>query len=619
MNDNVQKKIGRNKPPRVQITYDLETEGAIIQKSLPCIIGLISDLTMFIDETDKINQYNERKFVYIDMDNFNDVLKSFKPAATVKIGLDPTKLESIVVKFKEIGNFHPLYLIENIPLLKERYDKRLKLSDLKVRLSNSYKLFEGGVLLLTGKETNIEKIFEGFNFISEDQKKYLLEIFGLLVGMTNVEDHPIISVSNTIDAIDKEINLLLNQALHSEEYQKLEASWLGVQYLIKNLELGDNLKLRILNAKFKEVNNDLLRALDFDQSFLFQKLYEEEYGTYGGMPYTCLLFDHLIEKNQEELSFLHKFSEVVSAAHIPTSIGVKSTFFDLDDYTLLHRPRTISKIFNSPEYAKFKSFRDRDESRYVNLILPSFMGRIPFGPKTNNIETLNFTEDVSSHDKFCWTNSVYSYGCNIGLAFSRYNWFASIIGPENGGMVSNLPVYIFKTLDGDVCIKCPSETSITDRREKELSEQGFICLCHCKDCDYSVFFSGQSANKPAVFDKDIANSNARLSARFQYMLNCSRFAHYIKCIMRDKIGNFADRLSVEKFLTKWITQYVLAMDEAPQEVKAQYPLREAKITVVDIPGKPGCYDSIIYLRPHFQMEELTVSLRLVARIPTPGT
>jgi type VI secretion system protein ImpC len=657
MNDNIQKKIGRNRPPRVHITYDLETEGAIIKKELPCIMGLIADLTGYRDAADPISEYNDRKFVFLDADNIDDVLRSFKPAVNISIGLpkestdqkkDTSKAtdtakatdaskkddkttqskmapnttnqssdasESILIKFKSINDFHPLFLIKNLPLLNTRFERRKTLTEIKTKITNNYKLFVAATDLMTKKASDSASALKDFKFLSDTQKTYLTTLFDTCKEINYIEENAILSINAEIAHLDSEINILLNQALHNPDYQKLEGSWLGLKYMLSNIELNESLKLRILNANFKEVSEDVVRAMDFDQSFLFQKLYEEEYGSYGGNPYTCLLIDQYITKDAQNIAYLHKLAEVVSAAHIPTSLGIDPSVFDIESYEYLHKPRIISKIFELPELIKFRSFRERDEARYVSFVLPRFMSRVPYGPKTEPIEGLNFTEEACDHTKFSWSNSVYVYGAKIGHSFGMYSWFASIIGPENGGMVTNLPVYVFQSRDGDKCIKCPTETAITDRREKELSEQGFIALCHCKDTDYSVFFSGQSANKPLKFNKTEANSNARVSARFQYMLNCSRFAHYIKCIMRDKIGSFSDRASIEKFLSTWIADYVLLMDEAPQEVKAQYPLREAKIIVVDVPGKPGCYDSIIYLRPHFQMEELTVSLRLVARIP----
>lgn len=615
MSDNIQKKIGRNRSPRVQITYDLETEGAFIIKELDCVIGIIADLTGTRDETDPITSYRERKFVFVDADNLDDVLKSFKPMAIVKVGLDPQKMESYPVKFQKISDFHPIFIIKSVPILNERYEKRSKLSDLLTRISNSSKLFDAASALIGGKEKDPAKAIEWYKFISEEQKAHMLEIFQLCIGLKSIDDNAILSIQDSVATLDTEINTMLNQALHTPEYQKLEGSWFGIKYLVQNAEFGESLKLRILNASMKEVGEDITRALDFDQSFLFQKLYEEEYGTFGGMPYTCLLVDHLITRMQEDFTFLHKLSEVVCSAHIPTSIGVDSQLFDLDSFTDLSKIRILAKILDSKELFALKSFKERDEARYISLVLPRFMGRIPYGKKTNPIDGLTFEEDVSTHDKFCWSNSIYSYGCKIAQSFSRFHWFASIIGVENGGMVENLPVYTYKASDGDTVIKCPTEVTITDRREKELSDKGFISLCHCKDTNYAVFFSGQSANSPPLYSKNEANANARLSARFQYMLNCSRFAHYIKCIMRDKVGNFSDKLSIERFLTEWITRYVLAMDEAPQEIKAKYPLREAKIIVEEVLARPGSYDAIIYLKPHFQMEELTVSLRLVARIP----
>jgi type VI secretion system protein ImpC len=614
MNESIQKKLGRIKPPRVHITYDLETEGAIIKKSLPCIIGIVADLSG--KKAEDFMPYEDRKFVYIDPDNLNDVIKSAQPTVEISITVNE-QAQSVVVKFNSIDDLHIKNIVLNTPFLKEKFDYRLSVSDLKVRLANNGKFLNIAKKILKDKLTDAAPEFAEYKFISENQKTQILNLFTIFVKLTanSTDENPLVIIQKEIENIDKEMNLILNQILHDPAFKRLEGTWKGIHYMIKNLSIGASLKIRVLNADINELSDDLSKALEFDQSTLFKKLYEEEYGTYGGNPYTCLLVDHFIGRNSNDFMFLHNLVDVVACAHIPTVLGADSTIFDLESYETLHVPRDIAKIFDSPELIKFKTFRDREDSRYLSLVMPKFMSRLPYHPQIMKIEGINFIEDVEDHNKFTWSNSIYVYGTKIGETYERFGWFSSIIGPENGGMVSNLPVYVYKTKDGDHLVKCPTEATITDRREKELSEQGFIALCYCKDTDYSVFFSGQSINRPLLFDKAIANSNARLSARFQYILNTSRFAHYIKCIMRDKIGTFSTRVDIEEFLNRWISQYVLLSPEASQEIKAEYPLSEAKVVVVDMPGKPGCYNAIIYLKPHFQMEELTVSLRLVAKIP----
>jgi type VI secretion system protein ImpC len=320
------------------------------------------------------------------------------------------------------------------------------------------------------------------------------------------------------------------------------------------------------------------------------------------------------------MELLQKVSQVAAAAHAPFLTAAHPKLFDLDTFEHLGGPRDLSKIFESLEMIKWNSFRETEDSRYVAMLLPRVLIRLPYGANTLPAEGLNFEEDVAGADtsKFCWTNPAYILGQRITNAFSLYKWTAAIRGVEGGGIVEGLPAYTFKTTDGDIALKCPTETAITDRREKELSDLGFIALCHCKGTDYAAFFGGQTTQKPKIYNQESANANASLSARLPYILAASRFAHYIKVMMRDKIGSFLTRDNVEKYLNTWIASYVVINDNASNPVKARFPLREARIDVYEVPGKPGSYRSVIYLRPHFQMEELTVSIRMVATLPPPA-
>lgn len=431
---------------------------------------------------------------------------------------------------------------------------------------------------------------------------------------------PIALINAVIAEIDQKIQTQLNVIMHHEDFQALEGSWRGLHYLVMNTETGTSLKLRLLNASKKELLNDLESAVEFDQSQLFKKIYEEEYGTFGGHPYSCLLGDYSFTRHPQDMEFLAKMAGVASAAHAPFIAAAHPRLFDLDSFEQLGVPRDMSKIFESLELIKWTSFRNSEESRYIALTLPRVLIRMPYGAATVPAEGLNFEEDVEGavSSKFCWTNPAYILSQRITNAFALYGWTAAIRGVEGGGIVEGLPSYTFKTTDGDIALKCPTETAITDRREKELSDLGFIALCHCKGTDYAAFFGGQTTQKPKTYNLDSANSNSSLSARLPYILAASRFAHYIKVIMRDKIGSFLTKDNISTYLNTWIANYILLNDDAPQNVKARYPLREARIDVYEIPGKPGSYRSVVYLRPHFQMEELTASIRLVATLPPPA-
>jgi type VI secretion system protein ImpC len=284
----------------------------------------------------------------------------------------------------------------------------------------------------------------------------------------------------------------------------------------------------------------------------------------------------------------------------------------------LGKPRDLAKVFDTVEYAKWKSFRESDDSRYVALTLPRFLGRLPFDPKEGNTtEGFNYVESVdgTNHDKYLWVNAAYAFGARLTSAFENYGWCAAIRGVEGGGLVEDLPTHTFKTDDGEVALKCPTEIAITDRREKELSDLGFVPLVHCKNTDYAAFFGAQSVQKSKKYDNPAANANAALAAQLQYIFSVCRIAHYLKSMMRDKIGSFASAGNVETFLNSWISQYVLADDSASHEAKAKYPLREASVEVQEVPGRPGTYRAVAFVRPHFQLDELSVSLRLVAELP----
>ncbi len=428
------------------------------------------------------------------------------------------------------------------------------------------------------------------------------------------------TINSRIAQIDHLLSLQLNEILHHPAFQKLEASWRGIKYMMDQSETSSMLKIRVLNVSKKELLRDLQRAPEFDQSVMFKKIYEDEFGIFGGEPFGALVGDYEFSKHPEDIELLEKVSQVAAGAHAPFLTAAAPELLNLDSFAQLGDPRDIGKIFDSTEFAKWKSFRASEDSRYVGLTMPRVLVRLPYGKDTKPIDDFSYEEGVdgTDHSKYLWGNAAYALGARLTTAFAQYGWCASIRGVEGGGLVEGLPTHTFRTDDGDVALKCPTEVAITDRREKELADQGLIPLVHCKGTDYAAFFSVQSANKPKKFDKAAANANARLSAQLPYILAVSRFAHYMKSIMRDKIGGFMSRLECQNFLTQWIMQYVTADDQASAATKAKFPLREAKIEVSEIPGKPGAYRAIAFLRPHFQLDELTVSLRLVAELPQPA-
>ena len=452
-------------------------------------------------------------------------------------------------------------------------------------------------------------------------KDLLTEFVGQVLdeGMTVSRD-TVTSIKSRIAQIDELISSQLNELMHAADFQALEASWRGLHYLVMNSETGQHLKIRVMNLSRQEVVNDLEKATEFDQSSLFKRIYEDEYGTFGGNPFSVLVGDFEFGRHPQDVAMLEKISNVAASAHAPFLAAANPRLFDWDSFTELNTPRDHAKGFETAELIKWRSFRESEDSRYVALALPHILLRLPYGPDTVPTEGFNFVEDVNGkvHSKYLWGNAAWALAQRISNAFSLHRWCAAIRGVEGGGTVEGLPAHTFKTDAGDIALKCPTEIAITDRREKELSDLGFIALCHCKGTDYAAFFGGQTANKPRLYNTNDANANSRVSAMLPYVLAASRFAHYMKVIMRDKIGSFMTRDNVQAFLNTWISDYILLNDNAPQDIKAKYPLRDARIDVTEVPGKPGCYRAVAFLKPHFQLEELTVSLRLVADLPAPA-
>jgi type VI secretion system protein ImpC len=453
----------------------------------------------------------------------------------------------------------------------------------------------------------------------ERAKDIIGELVSQVLGGTVVISN---NLSATLDArvaeLDALISRQLSEVMHAAEFQKMEGTWRGLQYLCKHTSTGEMLKIKVLNATKKDLVRDFNNAIDFDQSALFKKVYEEEFGTFGGAPFGALIGDYEISRQPEDMYFIEQMSHVAAASHAPFISAASSELLGLESFADLGKPRDLAKVFDTVDYAKWKSFRESEDSRYVGLTIPRFLGRLPYNPKDGAVvEGFNFIEEVdgTDHSKYLWINTAYSFAARLTNAFEQYGWCAAIRGVEGGGLVEDLPTHTFKTDDGEIALKCPTEIAITDRREKELSDLGFIPLVHCKNTDYAAFFGAQSVQRAKKYNTDSANANSVLSAQLQYIFASCRIAHYLKSMMRDKIGSFAAASNVEQFLNNWLAQYVVMDDSASQEVKAQYPLREASVSVSEVPGRPGVYRAVTFLRPHFQLDELSVSLRLVAELP----
>lgn len=436
-----------------------------------------------------------------------------------------------------------------------------------------------------------------------------------------------VTINSAIAAIDNAMSKQLSAILHDDKLKKLEGSWRGLHYMVKNSECSSSLKIRMLNISKKELSRDLEKAVEFDQSQIFKKIYESEFGTAGGEPYANLIGDFEFSAHPEDISLLSKMSNVAAAGFCPFIAAAAPKMFGFDSFTELSKPRDLEKIFDSAEYVQWRSFRDSEDARFVSLAMPRVLARAPYGEATKPIEAFNFEEIepgedgralAAQHDDYCWMNAAYTMGTTITRSFAEYGWCTSIRGAEGGGKVEGLPTHVFVSDDGDTDQKCPTEIGITDRREAELSKLGFLPLCHYKNTDYAVFFGGQTAQKPKKYDDPDITANAAISARLPYIMATSRIAHFLKVMARDKIGSFMEADEAEIWLNRWINQYVNASPGASPEMKARFPLAEAKVEVKEVPGQPGVFSAVAWMRPWLQMEELTASLRLVANIPKAG-
>ncbi len=426
------------------------------------------------------------------------------------------------------------------------------------------------------------------------------------------------AIEAIIAEIDKKLSEQVNLVLHHEDFKNLEGSWRGLHHLVFNTETDETLKIRVLNVSKKDLGKTIKNfpgAL-WDQSPLFKKLYEEEFGTPNGEPYGCLIGDYQFDHSPPDVAMLTGLSKVAAAAHAPFFAAAAPTILNMESWQELANPRDLTKIFGSPEYAPWRSLRASDDARYIGLTMPRYLARVPYGAKTDPVEEFAFEEETGgSHDNYIWSNSAFAMGVNIARAFKNYGWCAQIRGPESGGLVEGLPCHTFPTDDGGVDMKCPTEIAITDRREAELAKNGFIPLSHWKNTDYAVFMGAQSIQKPAEYADADATANANMSARMPYLFAVSRFAHYLKTMVRDKIGSFKEREDMERWLNTWINQYTVD-SSASETMKAKFPLAQAEVKVMEVPGNPGYYTSQFWLRPHYQLEGLTVSLRLVSKLPS---
>ena len=442
-----------------------------------------------------------------------------------------------------------------------------------------------------------------------------------LANTALVSDDALRTIEGIVSEIDKKLTEQVNQILHHEEFQQLESAWRGLHYLVNNTETDEMLKIRVMSISKKDMHKTLrkFKGTAWDQSPIFKKVYEEEFGQFGGEPYGSLVADYHFDHSPPDVELLGEMAKIAAAAHAPLITGANPTLFQMDSWSELANPRDLTKIFQTPEYAAWRSLRESEDSKYVGMAMPRFLGRLPYGSKTDPVEAFAFEEetDGSDHSKYGWVNAAYGMAVNINRSFKEYGWCSRIRGIESGGAVENLPSHTFPTDDGGVDMKCPTEIAISDRRESELANNGMMPLIHRKNSDLAAFIGAQSLHQPAEYDDPDASANAQLAARLPYLFATCRFAHYLKCIVRDKVGSYKSRDEMQEWLQTWINQYVdFNSETSPESVKAAQPLAAAEVVVEEVEGNPGYYSSKFFLRPHYQLEGLSVSLRLVSKLPS---
>ncbi len=436
-----------------------------------------------------------------------------------------------------------------------------------------------------------------------------------------VHEDVVQTIEQLVAELDKKISAQLSNVLHSSRFQKLEGAWRGLHYLVRNTDTSANLKIKFMNISKVELGRTLRRykGVIWDQSPIFKKIYEHEFGQFGGEPYGCLVADYEFDHSPGDVALLTEMSKIAAAAHAPFISAASPELFQMDSWSELSNPRDVSKIFTSTEYASWRRLRESNDSRYLALTMPRFVARLPYGPKTNPIEEFGFEEavNINSPKDFCWANSAYAMAANVTKAFKLYGWCTKIRGVESGGAVDVLPKYVLPSVEDDFDLHCPTEIAISDRREHELSESGFLPLVYRKNSDMAAFIGAKTLHKPAVYEDDDATANANLSSRLPYIFATCRFAHYLKCIVRDKIGSFKSRDDTQRWLNEWLMNYVDGDPSISSEAtKSRRPLSAAEVVVDEIPENPGYYRAQFFLRPHFQLEGLTVSLRLVSKLPS---
>lgn len=654
-----QKFIARNRAPRVQIDYYTEIYGAVRRIRLPFIVGVFADLAGQPSEAPL--PVFDRRMVEIDIDNFDERLHAIKPRVSFSVPnyIGGNESLEVDITFDNLDDFTPGAVARKVVGLDSLLDQRTQLNNLltymtgKVvgkqaveRLLNDRTLLER---ISSQRQINpldmpehlsdieleqmyqftdsmLEPIIQEFSPKSDAARYHLKRALLTLANLTP-PDYSVLSrdlvetIENVIKRLDQKLTAQLNPIIHHPDFRQLEGAWRGLYYLVSNTETDEMLKIRFMSLTKRELYKSVIkyRGTAWNQGPLFKKIYEDEYGQFGGEPYGCLIGDYEFANGPNDIAILSELARIAAASHSPFITAASASVLHMDSWQEVANPHDLSKLFVTAEYASWRSLRESEESKYLALAMPRFLARLPYGDEVNPVEEFGFKEDYNNGDiaTYTWCNSAYAIGVNITRAFKLYGWCARIRGVESGGNVDGLPAHIFPTDDGGVDMMSPTEISISDRREVELTGNGFIPLIHRKNTDIAVFISAQSFHKAAEYDDPDMTANSALAARLPIILACCRFAHYLRCIVRDRLGSFKDRTNMESWLNAWIQHYV-EPDPATssEESKARRPLADAEIVLDDIEGDPGYYLCKLYIRPHYQLEALTISNRLLLRLPS---
>lgn len=441
---------------------------------------------------------------------------------------------------------------------------------------------------------------------------------------TTISSNAIKSIKSLIAGIDRMLTEQVNEILHAPEVREMEGTWRGLHYLVNNTETDQKLKIRVLNISKEELADTLedYEGQMWDQSPIFRKVYTDEYSMFGGEPIGCIVGGYEFSNHPKDVGLLRNLSGICASAHTPFIAAASPDLFRMESWQELPNPQDLQQIVSSPRYASWQSLRESEDARYIGLTMPRVLARLPYGAETVPVKGFAFDEEVhQDHNKYIWMNAAFPMGVNINRSHKLYGWGTQIRGVESGGTVINLPVHTFPTDDGSVAMKCPTEVAIDDRREAELAKLGLMPILHRKNTDLAAFIGAHSlqddeARAGRLVDPD-AQSNERLSANLPYLFPVSRFAHYLKAIARDKVGSFKERADMQAWLTEWINRYVLANPAfADDKARAKRPLAAAEVKVDSVQGRPGYYNAVFHLRPHYQLEGINASLRLVSELPS---